>query len=159
MCLINMDSKNKDSYMFQKTEKKILNLQSKSLEIPIEFFNTNGIKEKELIDLKNSIKKCIKKYKIDGVVSGAIKSTYQSIRIEKICNELNLFLFNPLWQIDEKKYLQNLIENFDIKIFKIATYPLTKKFLGKNIDKKILEEFEILKKKCEFSFIGEGGGI
>ena len=156
-CLINLNSKNKNSYMFQKTEKKILLEQSKNLEIPIEFFMTNGEKEKELIDLKKAILECKKKYKIEGVVSGAIKSTYQSTRIQKICDELNLFCFNPLWQIDEKKYLEDLIKNFDIRIFKIACYPLTKKILMRKIDKKLILEFEKLKKICEFSFIGEGG--
>src|SRR3989344_685418 len=96
-CLISIVSENKESYMFHtpsisKTEK-----QAKAMGIPIIIQKTKGEKEKELDDLKNAIKKAVRKFKIEGIATGAVESVYQTSRIQKICNELDLECFNPLW--------------------------------------------------------------
>lgn len=157
-CLISMISENPESYMFQTPGNSLLKTQSECLEIPIIEYKTKGEKEKELIDLKKAIEKAIKEYKIQGIVTGAIKSTYQAIRIQKICDELNIFCFNPLWEIDEKKYLNNLIKDkFEIIIISIASYPFTKEYIGKIINKNFQKKIEIINNKYKISTIGEGG--
>ena len=157
-CLISMISKNKDSYMFQTPGNSFLKLQAECLNLPIVEYETEGKKEEELKDLKDAIKKAIKKYKIEGIVTGAIRSTYQSSRIQKICNELNIYCINPLWQINEEEYLKELIKNkFKIIIISIASYPFTKDYLGKVIDVHLISKLKEAKKKFSTSLIGEGG--
>ncbi|MFW5704435.1 MAG: diphthine--ammonia ligase [Nanoarchaeota archaeon] len=157
-CLINLKSENEYSYMFQKTGTDIVKYQSEALEIPLIQFETKGEKEHELKDLKKAIKLAIEKYKISGVVSGAIKSTYQASRVQKICNELDIWCFNPIWQIDEKKYLDELIKNkFDIRIVKIASYPFDKKWLGRKLDENYKKDIEKIDEKMPLSYVGEGG--
>lgn len=157
-CLISMISKNKESYMFQTPGNSFLKLQAESLEIPIIEYQTDGEKEKELEDLKNAIKKAIKLYNIEGIITGAIKSTYQSSRIQKICNELDIYCINPLWQIDEEEYLGELIKNkFKIIILSIASYPFTKEYIGKIIDNDLIKKLKESKKNYSTSLIGEGG--
>jgi ABC transporter with metal-binding/Fe-S-binding domain ATP-binding protein len=157
-CLISIFSENKDSYMFHtpsisKTEK-----QAESMKIPIIVQKTKGEKEKELKDLEKAIKIAIKKYKIEGIVTGAIQSVYQSSRIQKICNKLKIECFNPLWQINEEEYLDDLLKNkFEIIITGVFAYPLDEKWLGKQIDKKFVKEIKELNKKYKISMIGEGG--
>ena len=156
-CLIVLNSKNNDSYMFQKSGTDLILKNREKFKFDIIEIKTNGEKEKELIDLKNGIDLVKKKYKIKGVVCGTINSNYQAIRIQKICNDLNLFCFNPIWQIDEKKYLQKLIESkMEIKIIKVASFPFDENYLMKSLFD-LKEKLILSNKKYRTSLIGEGG--
>ncbi len=53
VCLMNMYSENKDSYMFHTVGDKLLQMQADALLIPLERHKTKGIKEEELSDLRN----------------------------------------------------------------------------------------------------------
>ena len=84
VCLMSMKSKNKESYMFHTPNIDLTELQAKSLGIPLVSRKTEGKKEDELIDLRRLIQKAQKEFKIEGVVTGAIESIYQTSRIQKI---------------------------------------------------------------------------
>jgi len=158
VCLISIISENKESYMFQTPGNDFLEVQAKALNLPLIKVKTKGEKEIELKDLKKAIKIAIKKYNIEGIISGAIKSNYQSIRIQNICNDLKIWSINPLWQTNEKKYLDELIKNkFEIKIIAIASYPFTRDTLGKIIDEKTKYEIINISEKYKISCVGEGG--
>ncbi len=157
-CLVSVLPKNPDSYMFQKPVEKILKLQSNSLKIPLITEKTLGKKEKELIALKKALIRAKKEFGIQGVVSGALFSNYQRERIQKICNDLQLRLFSPLWhKKQEKEMLELLNEKFEFVLVKIAGFGLNKSWLGKTITKTDLKELEKLNKKFGFNVAGEGG--
>ncbi len=156
-CLITMDSKNKDSYMFHTPVDNVDNLAIK-MQLPLIKIKTAGEKEKELTDLKRAIKEAIKEYEIKGVVTGAVASVYQSSRIQKICNELDIYCFNPLWQKDQVELLNELVKNnFKFRIVKVAADGLDDSWLGKIIDKRNLPELIKLSKKYKFNLAFEGG--
>ena len=158
VCLISMISKNANSYMFQTPGINFVKLQAESMNIPIIEYITNGEKEVELNDLRDAIILAKEKYGIEMVVTGAIKSVYQSSRIQKICNDLNLWCFNPLWQVDEVKFLRELVKNkFEIIIIGIASYPFDEKLLGRIIDERLIKELIDMQKKYKISPAGEGG--
>jgi diphthine-ammonia ligase len=158
VCLISVLSENPESYMFHTPSIKRTEQQAKVMNLPIIIQKTKGKKEKELNDLEKAIKIAVKKYKIEGIVTGAIQSVYQSSRIQKICNKLNIECFNPLWQKDEFEYLNDLIKNkFKVMITAVAAYPLDKSWLGKKIDKKFIKEITELNKKYKIHIAGEGG--
>ena len=52
-----------------------------ALGLPIIFKTTKGEKERELKDLRVAIKEAKQKYKIQGIVSGALASNYQKTRV------------------------------------------------------------------------------
>lgn len=157
-CLISIFSENKESYMFHTPSISQVKKQAEVMGIPLIIQKTKGKKEEELKDLEKTIKKAIKKYKIDWVVTGAIKSAYQSSRIQKICDNLEIKCFNPLWQIDEIKYLNELIKNkFKVMIVGVFAYPLDKTWLGREIDNKFIQEVQELKEKYKIHPAGEGG--
>ena len=157
-CLISVFSKNKESYMFHTPSISEVKKQAKVMKIPIIIGKTEGKKELELKDLKNIIKKAKKKYKIDVLVTGALHSVYQASRIQKICDELNLKCFNPLWQAEEVGYLQELIKNkFKIIIIGVFAYPLDKSWLGREINEEFVNEVKKLKEKYKIHAAGEGG--
>jgi asparagine synthase (glutamine-hydrolysing) len=157
-CLITLSSKNPNSYMFQSVGNNIIDFQAKAMNIPLLRYETKGEKEKELEDLKSALKLAKEKYNITGVCSGAIKSAYQASRIQKICLELDLFCYNPIWQIDEDEYMNKLLENkFKISIFGIFSYPFEKPMLGKIISQTELNKLKQLRADFQISIAGEGG--
>ncbi len=157
-CLISIISKNPESFMFHAPSIKKVREQSKTMNIPLITIKTEGKKEKELKDLEKAIKKAIKKYSIEGIVTGAVESIYQSSRIQKICNKLKIECFNPLWQKNQIELLQDLVKNkFRVIITGVFAYPLNQKWLGKKIDKKFLSEIKILNEKYKINPAGEGG--
>ena len=153
-CIITLKSKRADSYMFHIPNVDLVKLQAESMSLPLIFAESSGIKEKELKDIKNALSAAIKKYKIQGVVSGALASNYQKERIDRICNELNIASIAPLWHIEPKKYLKELIKNnFRVIIAGIAADGLTKDFLGSEIDNDFIKKIE----KLNIHLGGEGG--
>jgi diphthine-ammonia ligase len=157
-CLISIYSKNKESYMFHTPSIKKTEEQAKLMGIPIVTWETEGKKELELKDLEKAIIIAIKEHKIEGIVTGAIQSVYQSVRIQKICNRLGIECFNPLWQKNEYEYLHELVNaKFKVIITGVFAYPFNEKWLGKEIDDRFINELEILNRKHKISMIGEGG--
>jgi len=157
-CLISILSKNKESYMFHTPSISRTKEQAKVIELPLIIQKTKGKKEEELKDLEKAIQKAKEKYNINAVISGALASNYQKLRIENICKKLNLKSITPLWHKDEIEYLNELIKNkFKVIITGVFAYPLDKSWLGRIIDKNFVEEIKELKKKYSIHPAGEGG--
>jgi len=157
-CLITINSINKESFMFHTPSITKTIKQAEVMEIPLSLYETNGEKEKELIDLKDAIKKAKEDFEIEGVVTGAIGSVYQASRIQKICNELDLECFNPLWQKDEESYLEELIEEgFEVILVGVFAYPFDESWIFRKIDSDFVIDINELHKKYKIHVAGEGG--
>ncbi len=157
-CLITVNSDNKDSYMFHTPAIEWTKFQAESIGIPHLFGRTPGVEEDELEDLKTLIKKAILDYEIEGIVTGAIASVYQSTRIQKICADLNLWCFNPLWQSSQTNLLLNLISGgYEICITAVAADYLDESWLGKQITIETISELLALANKHKINPAGEGG--
>ena len=160
VCLITLRSANKESYMFHTPNIDITQLQAEAMQIPLLTFETKGEKEKELVDLKKSISEAKQKYKLDGIVTGALCSKYQADRIQKICDDLELRCVNPLWQMNQIKLLNELLEK-KIRAIIVGVFaePLDKTFLGKEIDAKMIERLAKAEETHKINPAGEGGEI
>lgn len=157
-CLISIDSENKNSFMFHTPSISQVKKQAESMNIPIIIEKTKGIKETELNDLEKAIRKAKLIYGIEGIVTGAIESVYQSSRIQIICDKLELDCFNPLWQSNQIEILENLIKNnFKVMITGVFAFPLDKKWLGKIIDSNLINEIKKINKTISINPAGEGG--
>ena len=157
-CLISIMPENQESYMFHIPNIPLTKYQAEAMGIPIIQKATKGEKEKELFDLKNAIEEAKRYFGIEGIVVGAIRSNYQYTRVKKICEELNLTLISPLWQMDEIEELKEVIKGrIKAIIVSVSAYPLTKEFLGKEIDESIVEKFIEFKEKFGLNPSGAGG--
>ena len=160
VCLISILSENKESYMFHTPNIELTKLQAEAIGLPLIQKTTKGVKEDELKDLKSAISEAVERFGIEGIVTGAVKSVYQSERIQNICDDLSLKCLNPIWHMDEEKLLNDLIENgFKVMISGVFAYPLDKSWLGKIIDINVIEDLVKLKEKYDISPVGEGGEI
>ena len=157
-CLINISCKNRDSYMFQTAGIEVVPLQAKAMDIPLLTKTSSGIKEKELQDLTKVLRVAKKQYHIEGIVTGAVASTYQRNRIEQVCEKVGLKIFSPLWQKDQEMEMRELLSsNFKFILTKIASDGLTSEFLGKEFTSQDLTNFLSLQQKNKMNINGEGG--
>ena len=157
-CLVSLQSQNPDSYMFHTPNISAVKLQARASRIPLVVQTTPGTKEKELDDLRVALVKAKEKYGIQGVVNGALYSNYQRSRIEKICDELGLKSFSPLWHVDQTQELVELLSrSFSLVFSSIACQGLTRDWLGKPLDPAKIAELSNLHKKLGVNVAGEGG--
>ena len=159
-CLITVVSKNKESFMFHTPNIDVAGLQAEALELPMVSVQTEGKKEEELSDLERAIAGAKSKFGIEGVVTGAVESVYQASRVQRICNNLDLWCFNPLWKHDQKTLLETLIaKQFQVIIAGVFAYPLNEKWLGKQLDQQMIARLVELQGRYGISPSGEGGEI
>lgn len=152
--LVTMIPQREDSWMFHFPNIHLSDLFAEAVEIPLVKAETVGIKETELKDLKN----LLATLDVDGVVSGAISSRYQKIRIDKVCQELNLESIAPLWQEDSMQLLKEIINlNFDVIIVGVYAYGFDHSWLGRKINSTTLKNLVELNDKYQISLVGEGG--
>jgi len=157
-CLITLQSINEDSFMFHTPSISKVKAQASSMSIPLIIKKTNGVKEFELKDLEFAIKAAKDKYKIEGIVTGALASTYQASRIQKICDKLDLECFNPLWQKNQIEHLKDIIKSgIQVIVTGVFAEPFNSEWLGRQIDNDFLNEIKDMFKHYSINPVGEGG--
>lgn len=156
--LLSLESERDDSYMFHVPNISLTSFQSEALGIPLVKRTVKGEKEKEVEELKDIIGEFVKNREIDGIISGAIESSYQRERVQKIADFYGLHHYAPLWKIEPIMYMEDLIKD-GIKaiIVSVSALGLDESFLGKVIDDEMLEKLKIANQKYGVHLAGEGG--
>ena len=144
--------------MFNLPAIDMVKLQAEAMEIPILIQETKGKKEDELDDLKMVLEKAKIQYQIEGIITGAVFSTYQRDRIERICDELGLKIFSPLWHKDQYQLLKELLINkFEVIFTSIAAEGLDESWLGEDITNERISLLKKLNETVGINMAFEGG--
>ncbi len=152
--LVTIYPKKKDSWMFHNLNIDQTKKIAKALDIQHIKRISEGNKEEEIQDLKEALKNL----DIDGIISGAIASEYQRTRIEKICHDLKIKSFTPLWHKNQTQIIEEQIKaGFKIMIVGVFAFGLNRNWLGKYLDKKCIKDMISLAKKYKINVAGEGG--
>jgi len=152
--LVSLRSKNPDSYMFHTVNIDLTRLQAEAWGIQYVTAETMGEKEEELLDLK----KALEKLEIDGVITGAIASKYQADRIDRLCEELDLHHFHPLWGRDREKLLYEMQQSgMNIIFSAVAAHGLDQSWLGEPLTTERIIKLKSLNQKYGVDMCGEGG--
>ncbi len=151
--LVTIKPANPDSYMFHSANVHLTELISQASGIPLISETTSGEKEKELADLK----KALQGLKVDGVAVGAIESEYQASRVMRICEELGLTMYAPLWHREPESLLREMIACMDIRMVKVAAAGMDGSWLGRRFDDRMIEDLKALHRKYKVHIAGEGG--
>lgn len=155
--LLSIKSENDESYMFHVPNIHMAGLISEAVEIPIIEVKTLGVKEEELMDLKEGFKQ-LKDLGIEAIYTGALFSTYQKSRIEKLADELGIKAVSPYWHNDPKEYMNLVIDSgFKVIISGVFAEGLDESWLGRLIDREALGELEKISEKTYLNLAFEGG--
>lgn len=142
------------SWMYHYDNIEIVKLISEAMEIPLFSIRSDAVKEEELEDMKELINSA----NVDAVVAGAISSEYQRTRVEKVCHDINVKSFMPLWHKNQRQLLEEMINaNFKIMIDAVAAEGLDESFLGKIMDEETLNKLIGVNRKYKINVSGEGG--
>ncbi|MCS7124379.1 MAG: TIGR00289 family protein [Candidatus Bathyarchaeota archaeon] len=153
-CLVSMVPLREDSWMFHYPNMHLMDLFAEAVGLPLVKGETSGAKEVEVEDLK----RLVAELHVEGLVCGAIASTYQKTRIEEVCKQLKLKCIAPLWQQDPYKILREILDlNFEVIITGVYAYGFSKNWLGKRIDIETVEALVDLNRRFGVSMVGEGG--
>lgn len=143
-----------DSWMFHYPNIGLMDLVAEAVGIPLAKAETLGAKEDELEDLK----RLLETLNVEGVVSGAIASTYQKTRIDQICTRLGLESLAPLWHKEPLDLLNEIVRlRFDVIITAVFAYGFDEAWLGRKIDQTTIADLVNLNRKYGISLVGEGG--
>jgi predicted ATP pyrophosphatase (TIGR00289 family) len=153
-CLASMIPLSEDSWMFHYPNIRLVDLFAETVGIPIVKAETSGVKEKEVEDLQH----LIEKLDVEGLVSGAIASSYQKTRIEGICRKLRIECIAPLWQRDPIDILKEILElKLEVIITGVYAYGFGREWLGRRIDEATVTALMKLNRQYGVSLVGEGG--
>ena len=152
--LVTMRPENPDSYMFHTVNVDAAGLQAEAWGKQWVQAWTAGEKERELDDLKA----VLAGLDVDGVVSGAIASSYQKDRVDRVCRELGLTHVSPLWGRDRVELLmQILVEGMRVIVTAVAAYGLDESWLGRELNLEAIFQLLRLRKDYGVDPCGEGG--
>ncbi len=155
--LLAMHSRNDESYMFHVPNIHMVDYCSAAMEIPSIDVLTDGIKEKELIDMERTLTR-LKDRGVEAVYSGALESVYQKSRIDKICEKLDLKSISPLWHRNPIEYMRQIVDlGFEVIVTSVSAYGLDEKWLGKTITHESIDQLIELNKKYGIHPAFEGG--
>jgi diphthine-ammonia ligase len=134
----------------------------KSVNISLVYDNDDTA-EDEVEDLYVAIKKAQEQFpEIQAVSSGAILSNYQRVRVEHVCNRLELTSFSYLWRLaPQHEMLQTMLqEGIEAVLVKTACPPglIPSKHLNNTLGSLYYSGlFEKLHERFHFHYCGEGG--
>ena len=151
---MNIWPESSESALFHYPASDLVDLQAEALGLPIIRVESGDREEEQIQARREALWLARKEYGVEGVVTGAVKSVYQATRFQRVCDELGLWCFNPLWLMNEEKLIEKiLLYGFKALITRLAVYPFEEKFLGKFIDKEFVEYL----KRIGANVSGEGG--
>ncbi len=155
---VNMRSPNSWSYMYHTVNSWVVEVQAMAAGVPLEVFYTRGVKEEEVDDLAYYLSQVKKRWGIEGLSIGGIRSRYQGDRIGRVCEQLGLELYAPLWHKDSEWLLREYLRRKMKVIFVLASaLGIGPNWLGRQLDEKAIEELMVLNKKWGVDPTGEGG--
>ncbi len=158
VCLVSLRSRNPASFMFHTPATNVLELGAQAMGLPLILKDTAGEKEDELNDLRAALETAKREHGIRGVVTGALASTYQATRIQRICQELGLWCFNPLWQMPQHELLKGILRaKIKAVIVGIAAEPFDASWLGRPLNTPAVAELAQLAQRRGINPAGEGG--
>ena len=159
VCLLSVFPKSEESHLLHHPNLKWTKLQSESMNIPQLTIHSNADETSdELIVIEKLLQNAKDNFQIDGLVHGGIKSKFQKEKFETLCLKLNLVCIAPLWEMDPKKYMNELIDsNFDFMMITVSSDGLDDQWLGKLILKSDIAILNNLSDKFGFHLNFEGG--
>lgn len=158
-CLVTVFPKSEESHLLHHPNIGLTVLQAKAMNIPQITVGLDSDDARiEVDNLKKALKTAKEQFGIEGVVHGGIRSAFQKNHFETICRSLNLDVIAPLWNVNESRYLHDLIQSgFQFIVTSVTAQGLDNSWLGKEMTIPDVEKLIVLSSKFGFNASFEGG--
>ena len=131
-CLLTLRPHHSDSWMFHYPNIEWTKYQAEALGIEQIIYETSGVKDLELEDLRRAFADIKGRLGIAGIVTGALLSDYQRMMINIIAHDVGLRVYSPLWRKNQVTYLRDLYnQGFRFVLTSISTMGISPRLLGK----------------------------
>ena len=151
--MITVVPENKESYMFHSANLAAVRVMAERAGMEYREIPTAGEKEAEILDMQEGIRGL----DTEGLIVGAIASTYQRERVEAVCKALGLSVFAPLWGMEPSAVVAEVASRMDARIVVTAADGLGENVLGKRIDADLIRVLQVVAAKRRIHIAGEGG--
>jgi len=158
-CLVTIFPKSEESHLLHHPNIAMTKHQAKLLNVPQISVSVDSDKtEAELDELKKALANAKEKFGIGGVVHGGISSVFQKKHFEAACSSLGLEIVAPIWNVDEKNYLRELVKaGFRFIVTSVTSQGLDDSWLGKEITADDVEKLIAISSKFGSNASFEGG--
>ena len=154
VALVTVRIQDGDSHMFQVPSTQWVEQQAKAAGVEWFCVNVSGTVDDEI----STLEKTLNELKIDAIVSGALRSDFQKVKLENMAHRLGIHSFSPLWHQQPFEHLHGMIENgFKIMINSVSCEGLDGEWLGTILDLDNVKQLKLLSEKYRFNVDGEGG--
>jgi len=131
---------------------------AEALRIPAIVSEAGPGEDAELDALRGVLQRAKELYGVGWAVVGALASEYQRVRFNYVARDLGLRVYSPIWHLEPKKYLRQLMrDGFEFIITRVAAEGLDGTWLGRRITKENVGELITLAEEHSFNPAGEGG--
>ncbi|MDI6817759.1 MAG: TIGR00289 family protein [Methanothermobacter thermautotrophicus] len=155
--LVSVISDNPESHMYHVPNIHLTALLAEAVGIPLIESRTSGVEEEEVEDLAGTLK-TLRERGVEAVYSGALYSEYQKSRIDAICRRLGLRSVAPLWHRDPLDYMEEIVDlGFRVMVTAVAAEGLDESWLGRIVDRKMIDELADLSERYGINPAFEGG--
>jgi len=155
--LVSVISDNPESHMYHVPNIHLTALLAEAVGIPLIESRTAGVEEEEVEDLAGTLK-TLRERGVEAVYSGALYSEYQKSRIDSICRRLGLRSVAPLWHRDPLDYMEEIVDlGFRVMVTAVAAEGLDESWLGRIVDRKMIDELADLSEIYGINPAFEGG--
>ena len=154
VALVTVHIQDGDSHMFQVPSTQWVEHQAQAAGVKWFCVKASGTVDDEISTLEGTLSEL----KIDAIVSGALRSDFQKVKLENMAHRLGIHSFSPLWHQQPFEHLHGMIENgFKIMINSVSCEGLDREWLGTILDLNNVKELKLLSEKYRFNVDGEGG--
>jgi ABC transporter with metal-binding/Fe-S-binding domain ATP-binding protein len=158
-----------DSYMYHVPATDLASLAAESIGIPLVAVDPGDLDaagatdagaqgDAELEPLETRLRELDDDLELAGVTAGAVESEFQTGRIERMCDRLEIDRFAPLGGRDPRTLAEEMLAaGFEIRIVQVAAAGLDESWLGRPLDADALADLETLNDEYGVHLLGEGG--
>lgn len=159
-CILIVYSERSDSWMFHTVAISMAVLQARAMglgDLVVEA-RVSGVKEAEVEELGRALERAKRETGFNVITVGALASTYQRRRIERIASRVEAEIYAPAWRVDHEYYMRHLVSiGFKIAVTRISTMGLPLSMLGSVLTLSDVDEIVRRSRAYGFHPAFEGG--
>ncbi|MBN1384248.1 MAG: diphthine--ammonia ligase [Elusimicrobia bacterium] len=155
LCLLNFISRESQRGCFHGIEKKLMQVQSEAIGIPLIQKETSPDMKKYEEEFKSAVLELKKEKGIEGMVFGDIYLDEHKEWVERVCKDIGIIPVEPLWNLKPENILSDFINlKFNTVVVSAKHDLFDENFIGQKIDNNTLK-FLINKGICPCGENGE----